>query len=62
MNKAEIIELLKVKGWTQAELSRQLDISEATISRWIEGTRQPLGPARVLIRIWLNEAREKELV
>lgn len=57
MKLADIKELMKRKGWSQAELARQLDLSEAAISRWFSQEQNPTGPARILMRQWLDQAR-----
>lgn len=57
MSLKEILELMKLKGWSQAELARQLDLSEAAVSRWFKGEHCPTGPGRILMRIWLEEAK-----
>lgn len=60
MNKAEIRELLELKGWTRTQLAYHLNLSENAINRWFVGDRNPSGPAVVLMRMWLVEAREQE--
>jgi transcriptional regulator with XRE-family HTH domain len=57
MTKKDIIELLRLKGWNQAELARRLQLSNAAVSRWFNEERNPTGPARILMRQWLNEAK-----
>lgn len=59
MAKREILELLELNGWSQAELGRRLELHEAAISRWVRGECAPTGPARILMRQWLDEARTK---
>lgn len=59
MGREEIEELINLLGWSQAQLARELDMSTAVISRWLTGERNPLGPARILMRQWLEEARRK---
>lgn len=56
--RTEIEDLLKLKGWTQAELGRQLGMSEAAVSRWLTGEREPKTPVKILLRQWLSQARE----
>lgn len=58
MSRHEILELMRLKGWNQAELSRQLEISEAAVSRWLRDQQNPTGPARKLMRLLLAQARE----
>ena len=36
-------------GLSQAEFSRQIGVSAATLRNWEQGRRQPDGPARVLL-------------
>ncbi|HLW67386.1 MAG TPA: DJ-1/PfpI/YhbO family deglycase/protease [Gemmataceae bacterium] len=55
----EITELLKLKGWNQAELARQIDVTDAAVSYWLSGERDPDGPTRLLLRILLADARPK---
>lgn len=57
MDKKDITDLMRAKGWSQAELARQLDLSEGAVSRWMSGENQPMGPARILMRQWLDEAK-----
>jgi DNA-binding transcriptional regulator YiaG len=58
VKKNDILELMRLKGWTQAELGRQLEAHESTVSLWISGQRNPRGPACKLMRQWLAEARK----
>jgi DNA-binding transcriptional regulator YiaG len=55
---AEIQELLKLKGWSQVELSRRLDMSESTVCLWLSGRRHPIGAASTLMNMWLAGARQ----
>ena len=57
MSGKEINELLRLTGWSQVQLAREMEVSEAAISRWLSSDRAPLGPARVLMREWLEAAR-----
>jgi DNA-binding transcriptional regulator YiaG len=57
MSKKEIRELIDLKAWTQAELARQLDVDVATVCKWLSGENPVGGPARILMRQWLDEAR-----
>lgn len=59
MNMKEVSELMKLKGWSQADLARELEMSRAAICRWFGGEQQPTGPARILMRQWLSAAREE---
>jgi DNA-binding transcriptional regulator YiaG len=60
MNRQEILELMQLRGWSQAELARQLELSEAAVSRWFSGIHAPTGPARILLRMWLDKARKRQ--
>lgn len=64
MTKREILELMRLKGWSKARLAAELDLGENIVHRWLtEKDRAPGGPASVLMRIWLKDARkEKEAV
>lgn len=57
MDMNEVRELMRLNGWTQVELAKKLDMSEAGVSRWLSGEREPAGPARILMRQWLESAR-----
>jgi DNA-binding transcriptional regulator YiaG len=59
MNPKEIRELMRLRGWSQRELARQLQVHEASVSRWLAGDIDVQGPCRVLMRYWLIEAREE---
>jgi len=60
MKPAEIEELLRLKAWSRRELGAALDLSENIVHRWISGERTPGGPASILMRMWLNQARIEE--
>lgn len=53
----EILEILKLKGWTQKQLADELGVHEATVFYWVDGGRKPGGPARKLIVQALERAR-----
>lgn len=59
VKKSEIRELMRLKGWSQAELGRQLAAHESTVSLWLSGQRNPRGIACKLMRQWLEEARKE---
>jgi transcriptional regulator with XRE-family HTH domain len=59
MSKKELEELMELRGWTQADFSRELDMSEASVSRWLDGKRQPTKGTLKLLRQWLEQAREE---
>ena len=47
MRKADLKQILEEIGWSQAELSRRVGVSEATITRWVEVP----GPVEAYIRL-----------
>lgn len=50
MNTARMtVEILAIKGWTQARVAGRLGVSQATVSRWIKG-QDPEGPTRDQLR------------
>lgn len=56
----EIKELLELKGWSQAELGRQLgDLDPSTVCCWMSGIRNPSKPAAKIMKAWLEEARKE---
>jgi transcriptional regulator with XRE-family HTH domain len=57
MKRQEILGLLKLKGWSQGELARRLEVTPGAVSRWLNGERPVPGPARVLMRLWLAVAK-----
>ena len=57
MTIAEIRELMELRGWSQRELARHLEITEGAVTRWLKGEHPPAGPARILMRMWLIQAR-----
>lgn len=60
MSKKEILELMTLNGWSKARLAAELDLSENIVYRWlISEDRVPGGPASILMRMWLDEARIK---
>lgn len=59
MSKNEILELMKLRGWSRARLAAELDLSENIVYRWvISCDRVPGGPASILMRMWLEESRK----
>jgi putative transcriptional regulator len=46
-------------GLSQAEFSRQIGVSAATLRNWEQGRRQPDGPARILLAML---ARDPDIV
>lgn len=60
MSKDEIIELLRLNGWTRTTLAAKLHLSANAVQTWISEGRNPSGPASILMRMWLDEARVRE--
>lgn len=59
MKAADILELMRLKGWNQADLARSLELSEGAVTRWLKNEHQPMGPTRILLRQWLEAARRE---
>lgn len=59
MKAEEILELLRLKRWSRTNLASALDVTENSVHGWISGRRVPGGPAAILMRMWLDEAREQ---
>jgi DNA-binding transcriptional regulator YiaG len=55
----EVRELLELKDWSTAKLAGELDVTENTVFAWLSGRRKAGGPARILMRQWLAEARRE---
>jgi hypothetical protein len=55
----DIIELMQLKSWNMAMLAGAIEVKEAEVRAWVAGTAQPSGPARILMRQWLDKARSK---
>jgi transcriptional regulator with XRE-family HTH domain len=55
----EVSELLAIKGWSRAKLAEELGVSVNWIDRWFmrDRNREPSGPACLLMRQWLADAR-----
>jgi hypothetical protein len=61
MEKEEVAELLDLKGWSTARLADEMKVKEVTVERWLRIDKfRPAGPAEVLMRIWLREARQEK--
>jgi hypothetical protein len=60
MKPAEIQELLTLKGWSRARLADELDLTEYAIRAWLVGQKGAGGPAAILMKMWLDEAREQK--
>jgi DNA-binding transcriptional regulator YiaG len=54
----EVEELLTLKKWTKRRLAAKLLLSEDTVYRWFHEKMVPRGPALLLMRHWLEEARK----
>lgn len=59
MKPSEIVELMKLKGWSRTRLAAELDLTENAVYRWLDRSRGVSGPASILMRMWLEEARAK---
>jgi DNA-binding transcriptional regulator YiaG len=59
MTLEEINELLELKGWSRTRLAAELDLTENAVYQWFTHRRNPGGPAVILMRIWLVEARKQ---
>lgn len=59
MTPDEIRELMRLKGWSGMRLAINLDVTQNTVYRWLGGNHEASGPAAVLMRLWLNEAKEE---
>lgn len=58
MTLAELDELMSLKGWNQPTVAGHLNLTQSAISKWYERGRIPTGPAVILLRKWLIEARK----
>lgn len=59
MNPKEIKLLLKLKGWRQEDLANAIDVSEGTVSHWVNGHYSPPTGTAMLLKQWLVEASAK---
>lgn len=59
MTPREIQELMDLKGWSRTQLAAALEMCETSIYRWMKRLQQPTGPASILMRQWLQEARDE---
>ena len=59
MKNSDIKKLMALKGWNRARLASELELTENSVQQWFLGRRRPGGPAKVLMRLWLAEALEK---
>lgn len=60
MAPAEIRELMDLKDWSKTDLASALDLTENAVYRWLApgSVGSPRGPASILMRLWLQEARD----
>jgi DNA-binding transcriptional regulator YiaG len=61
MQKHEIEELLQLRGWSRRQLAKQLDLTEDTVYRWMVEEKEVKGPASILMRHWLDQARRTQV-
>ena len=57
MTAAEIKELLDLRGWSRTRLAAELELTQNAIDKWFMAGRAPGGPASILLRLWLTDAR-----
>jgi transcriptional regulator with XRE-family HTH domain len=57
---ANVRALLRITGWSQARLARQLEIDAATVTNWLKKKTAPDGTARYAIKDLLRRAKEGE--
>lgn len=57
MKPKEMRELMALRGWTQRKLAAELEVHEASVSRWLAGDIPVVGPPRILMQQWLDESR-----
>lgn len=63
MTQAEIRELMALREWTVTQLAYNLDLSKDAVSRWLgDDGHPPKGPASILMRMWLDQARKRQPV
>lgn len=60
MTITDVEELLRLRKWTKRLLAQKLMLSEDSVYRWFHDSKVPGGPALVLMRHWLTEARKGE--
>ena len=54
----DIAELLRCRGWNRTDLAAALHVTENTVFQWFSARRRPSGPACLLMRRWLEDARK----
>lgn len=60
MTADEIRELMRLNDWPKARLAAELGLGENIVHKWLEGTRNPGGAARVLMLRMLADARKSK--
>lgn len=55
----EVDELLLLRDWSYARLAAEMDVTEPTVRAWMSRANPITGPAGVLIRLWLSEAKAR---
>jgi len=60
MTKADIEELLRIKGWSQRQLAAELDVTAGAVNRWLRGNRAIKGTASKMLRHLLREAQGRQ--
>ena len=59
MTPKEIVELMDLKGWSQAKLASKMQVTDGALTKWLTGVNPLPGPVVVLLREWLDAARAK---
>lgn len=55
----DVRKLLALKGWTKVRLAQELELSEDAIHKWFRRGHALSGPAAIIMRQWLAEARSE---
>lgn len=58
MSPEEIQELMTLRDWSMEKLADELELSGAAVYKWLSKRGPCSGPAAILMRLWLTEARE----
>jgi len=58
MSREEMLELMKLKGWSITMLAAQVRVVEETIYRWLKAGA-PDKAESILMRMWLEEEQSK---
>lgn len=59
MSADEFAAAIAALGWSQVEASRQLEVDDRTVRRWLAGDRAIPGPVRVALRCMALLHRKK---